>query len=143
TILQDVTLNPAMGHYLDMVDNDAQKPPLNVHPNENYAREVMQLFSIGVSMLNPDGSPVLDASGAPVPTYTQDTVGAFAQVFTGWTYAPAPGAPSHQHNPPYFLAPMVLYRDASGADVNHDKGSKTLLSYPNAAYPVLPAGQDG
>ena len=143
TILQDVTLNAAMGHYLDMVNNDTAKPPSNTSPNENYAREVMQLFSTGVSMLNPDGSPVLDGSGAPVPTYTQDTIEGFAHVFTGWTYAPAPGVASRQHNPPYFLAPMVLYRNAAGMDVNHDKGSKMLLTYPRAMYPVLPAGQDG
>ncbi len=143
TILEDVTLNPAMGHYLDMVDNVAPPPPSNVSPNENYAREVMQLFSIGVNMLNPDGSVVTDASGQPVPTYTQDTIENFAHVFTGWTYAPAPGAAMKKHNPPYFLAPMVLYRDPSGADVDHDKGAKNLLSYPGAAHPALPAGQDG
>ena len=143
TILSDLTLNPAMGHYLDMVDNDAQSPGSDVAPNENYAREVMQLFSIGVDALNQDGTLVLDAGGNPVPTYTQDTIEGFAHLFTGWTYAPLPGAPARKHNPPNFLAPMVLYRDARGVDADHDKGSKLLLAYPGAAHPVLAAGQDG
>jgi uncharacterized protein (DUF1800 family) len=142
-ILEDLTLNPAMGHYLDMVNNDAPTPPSNVSPNENYGREVMQLFSIGVNVLNPDGSLVLDESGEPVPTYTQDTIENFSRVFTGWTYAPLPGAPMRKHNPPNFLAPMVLYRTTAGVDADHDKGAKVILSYPGAVDPVLPAGQDG
>ncbi len=143
TILYDLTLNPAMGHYLDMVNNDAPAPPSNIAPNENYAREVMQLFSIGVNMLNPDGSLVLDAGGNPVPTYTQDTIEDFAHVFTGWTYAPAPGVTGLKHNPANFLAPMWLYRNAAGVDANHDHGEKLLLSYPGAAHSTLPPGQDG
>ena len=143
TILYDLTLNPAMGHYLDMVNNDAPVPPSNVSPNENYGREVMQLFSIGVNMLNPDGSLVLDAAGDPVPTYTQDTIEDFSKVFTGWTYAPLPGVPGVKHDPPNFLAPMWLYRTAAGVDANHDHGQKLLLSYPGAVHSTLPAGQDG
>ncbi len=142
-ILADVTLNPAMGHYLDMVDNDKPNPAGTVSPNENYAREVMQLFSIGVNMLNPDGTVRTDASGNPIPTYTQETVEGFAHVFTGWTYAPLPGAKPQKHNPPNFLAPLWLYRDAAGRDANHDKGAKQLLSYPNAVDSTLPPNQDG
>ncbi len=143
TLLYDLTSNPAMGHYLDMVNNDAPVPTSNVSPNENYAREVMQLFSIGVNMLNPDGSLALDPTGNPVPTYTQDTIEDMAHVFTGWTYAPIPPATSRKHNPANFLAPMVLYRDASGKDTNHDKGVKLLLDYPGAVHASLPAGGDG
>ena len=143
TILSDLTLNPAMGHYLDMVNNDAPAPPANIAPNENYAREVMQLFSIGVNMLNPDGSLVLDAGGNPVPTYTQDTIEDFAHVFTGWTYAPAPAVPGVKHDPANFMAPMWLYRNAAGVDANHDHGEKLLLTYPGAVHSTLPAGQDG
>ncbi|MFI5181695.1 MAG: DUF1800 family protein [Thermoanaerobaculia bacterium] len=142
-ILYDLTRNPAMGHYLDMVNNDAPVPTSNVSPNENYAREVMQLFSIGVNMLNPDGTLPLDTGGNPIPTYTQDNIEDFAHVFTGWTYAPIPPAKSLKHNPANFLAPMVLYRDAAGKDTNHDKGAKVLLDYPGAVSPTLPAGGDG
>lgn len=142
-ILWDLTLNPAMGHYLDMVNNDAPAPPSNVSPNENYGREVMQLFSLGVNLLNPDGSVRLDTFGNPIPTYTQDNIEDFSHVFTGWTYAPIPPAKSVRHNAANFLEPMVLYRDAAGKDTNHDKGPKVLLDYPGAASPSLPAGGDG
>jgi len=142
-LLADVTLNPAMGDYLDMVDNDKADASGDVQPNENYGREIMQLFSIGVHALAPDGSLLLDAEGQPIPTYDQDTIEGFAHAFTGWTYAPFPGAPLRPHNPRNYSAPMVLYRDAAGRDANHDKGEKKLLSYSGAALSTLPAGQDG
>jgi uncharacterized protein (DUF1800 family) len=142
-ILWDLTLNPAMGHYLDMVNNDAPVPKSNIAPNENYAREVMQLFSVGVNLLNRDGTLQPDTAGNPIPAYTQDSIEDLAHVFTGWTYAPIPPAKSLRHNPPNFLAPMVLYRDASGKDTNHDKGAKVLLDYPGAVHSTLPAGGDG
>jgi uncharacterized protein (DUF1800 family) len=78
TILSDVTLNEAMGDFLNMMGNS------QASPNENYAREIMQLFSVGVNTLNPDGTPVLDANGNVVPTYSQDTITNLARVFTGW-----------------------------------------------------------
>jgi hypothetical protein len=89
-LLQDITLNPAMGAYLNMAGNNKNAP------NENYAREVLQLFTIGLNELNNDGSLKTDAQGNPVPTYTQATVNAFARVFTGWNFAvaPAPGVPN-------------------------------------------------
>lgn len=118
-VMRDVTLTPAMGHYLDMVDND--KPAPGQHANENYAREIMQLFCLGLNQLNPDGTPVLDGSGNPVPTYTQDDVMALGRSFTGWTYPVMPGAASKNHNPAYFGGPMIP------VDSNHDTGAKTLL----------------
>ncbi|MGO9832365.1 MAG: DUF1800 family protein, partial [Myxococcaceae bacterium] len=129
-ILQDVTLSPAMGVYLNMVNNNKANPAEGTHPNENYARELLQLFSIGLVQLNPDGSVVTDASGQPVPTYDQSVVDGFAAVFTGWTFPTAPGATPVAHNPAYYLGPMVAF------EANHDTTAKTLL---NGA--VLPAGQ--
>ena len=84
-LLEDVTLHPAMGHYLSMFKN--RKPDLaeNIRPDENYAREILQLFSIGLVELNPDGTPRL-VGGQPVPTYNQTTVRGFAHVFTGWNW---------------------------------------------------------
>jgi len=126
-ILTRVTLSSVMGDYLNMVNND--KPRAGVNPNENYAREFMQLFSIGVWQLNANGTQKLDASGAPIPTYGQDEIEGFAHVFTGWTYPVLPGVPARTHNPKNFLGDMVP------VDSNHDKGAKLLLNGV-----TLPAG---
>ena len=75
-----------MGRFLDMLKNDMEDPETGQRPNENYAREVLQLFSIGLHELNLDGTPRLDQSGAPIPTYGQAQVDGFARVFTGWTF---------------------------------------------------------
>ncbi|MEN9681547.1 MAG: hypothetical protein RLZZ627_1440 [Pseudomonadota bacterium] len=140
-LLQNVTLNPAMGHYLDMVNSDPASANGIVKPNENYAREVLQLFSLGLYLLNVDGSPVLDGSGQPIPAYTQDTIEGFARAFTGWTYATQPGASPQRHNPQNFQGTMEVYRN-NGKDANHDHGAKQLLSYPGAVSASLPANQD-
>jgi uncharacterized protein (DUF1800 family) len=127
TLLTDVTLSPTMGNYLDMVNND--KPNNGVDPNENYAREVLQLFSIGLKQLNPDGTVQLDGSNNPIPTYTQDTIGGFAHTFTGWTYPTKPGATAQFRNPEYYGGPMIPF------DSHHDTGTKLLLNGV-----TLPAG---
>jgi uncharacterized protein (DUF1800 family) len=82
TLLQDVTLNPMMGQFLNMLGND--KGNATTDPDENYAREVMQLFTIGLYQLNDDGSQKLDATGAPIPTYSNTDVMGLAAVFTGF-----------------------------------------------------------
>ncbi len=92
TLMQDVTLSPAMGVYLDMLSNDREDPqsgtnPGGRNPNENYPRELLQLFTIGLYQLHPDGTLKLGNDGLPVPTYDQETVQGFAKVFTGWTFA--------------------------------------------------------
>ena len=125
-VMTDVTLTPAMGNFLNMVDNDA--PPPGEHANENYAREIMQLFCLGLNQLNPDGTPMLDGSGNPIPTYTQTDVMNLGRVFTGWTYPPTPGKPSQDHNPEYYGGQMVPVESL------HDSGAKTLLGQP------IPAG---
>ncbi len=86
SILEDTTLTPAMGRYLDMLRND--KPDLGIgrSPNENYAREIKQLFSIGLFRMWPDGSLVLSSKDELVPTYTQREIVGFAHAFTGWDY---------------------------------------------------------
>jgi uncharacterized protein (DUF1800 family) len=119
TLLTDVTLSPVMGNYLDMVNND--KPSTGVDPNENYAREALQLFSIGLNQLNPDGTPQLDGSGNPIPTYTQDTVIGFAHVYTGWTYPTKPGGTAQFGNPEFYGGPMIPF------DSHHDSTSTKLL----------------
>lgn len=86
TLLERITLNPAMGVYLDMLGNRKPDPASGRIPNENYAREILQLFSVGLMRLHPDGSAVLSLEGLPVATYEQDNVVGYAHTFTGWTY---------------------------------------------------------
>ncbi len=127
-LLERITLHPAMGDYLDMVNNN--KPTSTVEANENYAREVLQLFSIGLSKLNPDGTTVNDANGVAMPSYDQTVVQGFARAFTGWTYAPLPNATSKWTNPVNYGADMVAF------DAHHDTAAKTLLNGK-----TIPAGQ--
>ena len=124
-VMKDVTLTPAMGHYLDMVNND--KPATGQHANENYARELMQLFTLGLSKLNSDGSAQVDGSGTPVPTYTQDDVMALGRAFTGWTFPTEPGQSLVKHNPDFYGGNMLPFES------NHDSGAKTFLGQPIAA----------
>jgi uncharacterized protein (DUF1800 family) len=121
TLLQDVTLSPVMGHYLDMVNNNKANARLGTTPNENYAREVLQLFSIGLYQLHQDGSPKLDGSGAPIPTYDQNVIEGFSSVFTGWTYPARAGAASAWVNPVNFDGKMVAFPE------HHATGEKLLL----------------
>ena len=129
-LMEDVTLSPTMGEYLDMRNNDKADPATDTRANENYARELMQLFTIGLFQLNQDGTPQLDSNQQPIPTYDQTTIQNFAKVYTGWTYPTKPGATLRKHNPPYFVGPMVPFAS------NHDETSKTLLN----GY-TIPAGQ--
>jgi uncharacterized protein (DUF1800 family) len=119
-LLKDVTLSPAMGTYLDMANNVKGDPEAGTAPNENYAREVLQLFSVGLVKLNPDGTPVLDGNGKSIPTYTQEQVEGFAHVFTGWTYPAKRGGSGDLNNPSY--VGVMVPRDAY-----HESGTKELL----------------
>ncbi len=133
-LMREMTLNPGMGNYLDMVRSGA------FSPNENYARELLQLFSIGLFMLNQDGTLQLDQNGQPIPTYNQETVNNFSKVFTGWTYCNDgnnPACPSAAPGLLNYKDPMILNQD------DHHTGAKTLLNYPNAVHREIPAGQNG
>jgi uncharacterized protein (DUF1800 family) len=129
TIMQDVTLSPQMGAYLDMLNSG--KPAPRQIANENYARELMQLFSLGLNLLNPDGTQKLDSGGNPIPSYTELQVEAFARAYTGWTNAntdgSAPSSFNYAHN---WLFPMAPVGAA------HDTTEKLLLGDT-----ILPAGQ--
>jgi len=129
-LIEDVTLSPAMGRYLNMVNNDKPNPAKGTEPNENYARELLQLFSIGLVQLHADGSVVTDATGAPVPTYDQDVVEGQAHVFTGWTYPLQPGATQRTHNPAYYVGAMIPVA------ANHDTADKQILGGA-----LVPGGQ--
>ena len=120
-ILSDITLSGAMGYYLDMANNAKANPATGSVANENYAREILQLFSIGTKALNQDGSVITDAVGFPVPTYSQFTVTEFARVFTGWTFTPTSGA-LYWGEYLNAAAPMLPWAPM------HDSGPKTLLN---------------
>jgi uncharacterized protein (DUF1800 family) len=85
-LIEAVTLHPAMGRYLDMLRNDKPSLTSGRIPNENYAREILQLFSIGLNRLHPDGSLILNSRGLPIATYDQEAIIGLAHVFTGWDY---------------------------------------------------------
>ena len=86
TLLGEATLHAAMGYYLNMQGSEKDNARTGAHPNENYAREILQLFSVGLLKLNRDGSAV-NASGQTVPTFDESVVQGFARAFTGWTVA--------------------------------------------------------
>ena len=131
-LLEEVTLHPAMGMYLSMLGNEKPDPVNNIRPDENYARELMQLFSIGLVELNIDGSVVVDPQGQPVPTYDQAVIEGFAHVFTGWTFDGAVQFRGAFPNDRNQVQPMQLW------PAFHDNGSKALLNGV-----VVPAGQGG
>jgi uncharacterized protein (DUF1800 family) len=131
-LIERVTLHPAMGVYLSMLGNEKPNPALNIRPDENYARELMQLFSIGLVELNADGSVLLDGQNQPRPTYNQAIIEGFAHVYTGWNYAGAPSFEQARRNDINQSIPMQLY------PAFHDDGPKLLLDGI-----TLPAGQTG
>jgi hypothetical protein len=114
--MYDVTLNPAMGNYLDMAGSR------NTLPNENYPRELLQLFTVGLTELNPDGTTRKDTAGVPIATYDQTLVNNFTKVFTGWNFAPAPAA-----GIPNYKDPMRLGGAATENPAFHDFTSRTLF----------------
>ena len=136
TLLKDVTLHPAMGLYLDMRRNDKANPNLGTRPNENYAREIMQLFSVGLNRMWPDGTLVLDSQGEIVPTYDQHTIEGYARVFTGWNYYQTSSVkgrlPTYWNPPSNYTNAMILVAQ------HHELGAKSLLDnivLPPAAGP--------
>lgn len=166
-LLKDITLSPAMGEYLDMKGSAKADPVLNSIPSENYARELMQLFSIGTVMLNQDGSVQFGGDGKPIDTYTETDAQEVARALTGWHFAgqnqtltwrwlypdvpyPSDAASAAKACTAWSL-PMepwtASYRSADdkrnitgGA---HDTGAKTLLTYPGSTSfsKNVPAGQ--
>jgi len=129
-LIQAVTLSPAMGRYLNMANNNKANPAKNTSANENYARELMQLFTLGLTQLNPNGTPLLDQNNNPIPTYDQNVVTNIAKVLTGWTYPTAPGARQKNNNPQYFFGQMFA------VESEHDTTAKTIFSNI-----TIPAGQ--
>ncbi len=137
TLLENVTLSPMMGEYLSSLRNskatvDSAGNTLTT-PDENYAREVMQLFTIGLVQLQPDGTLVLGADALPIPTYNQTTITEMAKVFTGWGY-PSTDLSRFRSAPRNHFSPMQLF------PAFHDDTAKNLT--PVSLTPI-PAGQGG
>ena len=143
TLLMDVTRHPMMGRYLSHYKNRKANTTTGTRPDENYAREVMQLFTVGLYMLNPDGTYQVDANGRPLEAYTNDNITEFARVFTGFTddstnnTGTGTGAADFPSAVANYTVPMRIW------EKQHDTGSKTLLSYTGATTVTLPAGQTG
>jgi uncharacterized protein (DUF1800 family) len=138
-LLYDVSLHPCMGYYLSHLNNPREITEENIHPDENYAREIMQLFTVGLYELNQDGTRKTDGSGNWIPTYDQQDITELAKVFTGLGVA---GVMENEWvDEPYFgldiyvadmTLPMKMWEQW------HQPGTKTLLN----GY-VIPAGQSG
>ncbi len=143
TLMMDVTRHPMMGRYLSHYKNRKANATTGTRPDENYAREVMQLFTIGLYHLASSGNYVTDSAGRPLEAYTNDDITEFARVFTGFTDESANSTgtgtgradfPSAAAN---YTAPMRMWEG------QHDTGAKRLLSYAGARKPDLPANQTG
>ncbi len=164
-LLRDVTLHPIMGEYLSMKESAKADSVLKTQPDENYAREVMQLFSVGLVQLDPDGTPRVDSNGKRIPAFTEDTVKGFAKALSGWTFGG-----QDQTKPWRWLYPdiwdedpeiavqkgcaawtrpmepwLANYASADGSreltGPAHDRSVKQLLVYPGAPFTTLPANQ--
>jgi uncharacterized protein (DUF1800 family) len=121
-LLTDITYSPAMGIYLTYLNNPKSNPSLNQFPDENYARELMQLFTIGTVMLNNDGSIVLNADGSPVPSYDNEDIIEFSKVFTGLTWADRTQWNRGALNDTSYIPQMVMW------NAWHEPGVKNLLN---------------
>jgi uncharacterized protein (DUF1800 family) len=134
TLLREVALSPTMGKYLDLANSIGVGA--SSAPNENFPREVMQLFSIGIYQLNQDGTWKQDAMGLPIPTYQQNTVKEMARALSGWTYPSVPGAPYRSTNNENFTGLMEPRPE------NHDKGSKSIFGTTIAANQTVTKDMD-
>lgn len=143
-LLKELTLSPMMGTYLSMIRNRKPNPVTGHAPDENYAREIMQLFAVGLNMMHTDGSLILDAEGMPVPTYTQDDIVGLAHVFTGFgphynDQSPpqwSPGNVASRYD--WFLYGNDPLRKMTFYSQFHDTMDRTIIGGV-----TIPAGTDG
>jgi len=130
-LLQDITYSAAMATWLTYLRNEPGDPNSGREPDENYARELLQLFTIGLHELNPDGTPILGNDGNPIPTYDNADVSQLARVFTGFSYDTDAYWSSSTENREAQARPLRIFAD------HHSTRSKQFLDT------LLPAGLDG
>ena len=133
TLLKEIALDASMGWYLDLANSGLSGGA----PNENFPREVMQLFSIGLYQLNLDGSVQVDTHNVPIPTYTQTDVQQLAKALTGWTYGNPSGTPPSYGNFNYYPGPMLPVA------AYHNTSAKTILGQPLPANQSIQQDLDG
>lgn len=121
-IMQDVTYHASMGVYLTYLNNPKADTTINQYPDENYARECMQLFTIGLYELNNDGTRILDNEGDPIATYDNEDILEFSKIFTGLTWADRDQFGRDAYKDTSYLAEMVMWNDY------HEPGVKNLLN---------------
>ncbi len=122
-LIEAVTYHPAMGYYLTHLNNPKSDPDDNVFPDENYAREIMQLFSIGLFELNSDGTKKTDANGQFIETYDETDIAEFAKIFTGLSWGDAIFFNIRNPvSPESVVIPMKMF------DTDHEPGTKNLLN---------------
>ncbi len=139
-LLLDVTLHPCMGFYLTHLNNPKSNPAQFIHPDQNYAREMMQLFTIGLYELNQDGTRMQDNQGNDIPTYDNDDIKEFAKIYTGLSGGTTIQLPDTIIEPAFgrnintidMAEPMAMFDDY------HETGPKFLLN----GF-VVPDGQTG
>jgi uncharacterized protein (DUF1800 family) len=157
SLLERVTLHPEMGKYLTYLQNQKANPAKGTSPDENYAREIQQLFTVGLVQLQPDGTLLLDARGQPIPTYDNITITETAKVFTGWAYTnkrndfftdPSGDSGSYwgQGRIPYFPPENGRLQPLKNYEAYHDTTEKRVISLqqlpPREGAPtVIPANQ--
>ncbi|MCF6204669.1 MAG: DUF1800 domain-containing protein, partial [Methylococcaceae bacterium] len=131
-LLEDITLSPAMSIYLSMLGNDKPDSSINRRADENYARELLQLFSIGLVELNTNGTPRQDANGKPINTYSQEDIENLARIFTGWAWNTEEYTRSNDvgnKRPELVTKPIIAFSEF------HDQDEKNFLGV------TFPAGQ--
>lgn len=134
-LLEAVTLHPAMGVYLSMLGNQKTDPERNIRPDENYAREALQLFSTGLVWLELDGTVRRGPDGKPIPVFDQSVIEGFAKVYTGWSWSGATEFGAASRTLTNQILPMQVYPE------EHDPGFKVVLSYPGALLTEIPPNQ--
>ena len=131
TLLKEVTLSPQMGFYLSMLGNQKPDTAQGIRADENFAREVMQLFTIGLLQLNADGTPRRDANGQPIPTYKQPDIEGLARVFTG--FGPQQ-TPENVRNGGFEYGRVDRLKPMGAWQAFHDVDAKTIVG--NSSIPA-------